>query len=683
MSSDRFPTDVLSQALAEAIGGRRVRAGVFTTFSFDPGFFEINVLPLLFDQSFSQVDKVRRIQLEDALRDVEELAVYYDRRALAQNGEPAQLDYGRIDVSRATGVFHPKLILLLVESVMGSNGARDEEPEQSLLVGIQSANLTRAGWWDNLECGHFEEIHSLSVSDDRIPFRKDLLSLVLQVRRSSPDDEEHRALDRIHRFLLDDTCSEEFSHVRSSDRWHTQIFCGQDRRDFSGWLKALRVDRWEWNLEILSPYFDDSGAGPLRALIETLEPRESRVLLPRDQERGARVSQATYDAVGELARWSDPPQQLVRRGRDKTSDKLPDRGVHAKLYRLWNSDGRDLLIVGSVNLTSAAHSNWQAGNLEAAFLVDVSSQRPRRGWWLKPLDVESEPTQFVEQSPSETEETDSVPIALSLRFDWANERLAYRLASGKRGFQIQETSGAPLADVGAPTPGDWIELSAPIGQKMAEILRSTSFLRVVHPAGSWRVLVREESMGHRPSLLMALTPEEILEYWALLSPEQRAVFLETRLGVETEHQGLAVTRREALHSHSTLFDRFAGIFHAFGCLERYLQEAVEGGRIREAEARLLGAKYDSLPSLLEKTLASQETDPVHKYVTFLCAEQARERAVFAYPELLEAHPLPLANLDRLLARRAELRAAVGDAGVADSEAFFAWYEEAFLGELTG
>ena len=107
-----IPLAVLSQQLSEAIDNRRVRSAVFTTYSFDPGFFELQVLPLLFDQSFSQVDKVRRIQLEDAMGSLNHLAVYYDQSALAQDGEPAQLDYRRIDLRRRTGCFHPKVILL-------------------------------------------------------------------------------------------------------------------------------------------------------------------------------------------------------------------------------------------------------------------------------------------------------------------------------------------------------------------------------------------------------------------------------------------------------------------------------------------------------------------------------------------------------------------------------------------
>ena len=61
-STSKLPMSVLSDRLSEAIGSRRVRVGVFSTFNFDPGFFELHVLPVLFDQSFSQVDKVRRIR---------------------------------------------------------------------------------------------------------------------------------------------------------------------------------------------------------------------------------------------------------------------------------------------------------------------------------------------------------------------------------------------------------------------------------------------------------------------------------------------------------------------------------------------------------------------------------------------------------------------------------------------
>ena len=109
--SEMIPQAVLGEELQERLKGRRVRAAVFTTFTFDPGFFELHILPCLFDRPFSQIDKIRRIQLEDALRSVDEVAVYYDRAGLTAEAQPAQLDFRRFDVGRRTGLFHPKLML--------------------------------------------------------------------------------------------------------------------------------------------------------------------------------------------------------------------------------------------------------------------------------------------------------------------------------------------------------------------------------------------------------------------------------------------------------------------------------------------------------------------------------------------------------------------------------------------
>ena len=166
----RWPEAVLARRFVDVLRGRRLRSAVFTTFSFDPGFFELQVLPLLFPQSFSQADKVRLLQLEDALRDVDHLAVYYDRRALSQDAEPARLDYRRIDVRRRAGAFHPKLAFLLVEEPR-ETGDEPGGTRESLVVACLSANLSRSGWWENVECVHIEEIRERPAH--RVPFRRD------------------------------------------------------------------------------------------------------------------------------------------------------------------------------------------------------------------------------------------------------------------------------------------------------------------------------------------------------------------------------------------------------------------------------------------------------------------------------------------------------------------------------
>lgn len=681
MTRGGIPTDVLSQSIEDAIAGRRVRAGVFTTYTFDPGFFELHVLPLLFDQSFSHVDKVRRIQLEDALYGLNDLAVYYDRMALAPDAEPAQLDYRRIDVRRRTGCFHPKVALLLVDEKgrEPDDSGEDRRPKvrQSLIVAILSANLTRGGWWESVECAHIQEIRDYETDGSRCSFRGDLIQLITRIRECADEGEDHGALDTIHRFLLQRTQTWDFAVSRWKDRFLTRIFFGQQQMTFAQWLADLGMAHYEWNLEVISPFFDASGARPLEDLVNRLKPRKTLVYLPRDNDGTALVSADAYKAIGAIATWSDLPWDIVAREGRQKAESLPPRYVHAKVYRFWSKNGPNVLVVGSVNLTTPAHSHAAAGNMEAAFLLD-GSEKTSAQWWLQP--AEREARRFAEKPPAEDEPSSPAFLDLSLRYDWATHELFYRLTEkSEGGFTVLERSGRVLFHIEAPRIGKWTACPADAASRVEEILPSTSFVDVEHAKGRWRLLVREENMSHRPSLLRHLTPEEILEYWSLLTPEQRADFVERREGGEVE--GIPVASREPGVVPQTLFDRFAGLFHSFGCLRRSVDESIGAGRLRDAEALLLGAKYDSLPSLLQKTIDRQDADPVMRYATFLCARQVWNAVARNHREFVQGGKPRAAALESLLARLDEVRKAVPTKGIKDADAFFSWYEKAFLREL--
>ncbi len=88
-----------------------------------------------------------------------------------------------------------------------------------------------------------------------------------------------------------------------------------------------------------------------------------------------------------------------------------------------------------------------------------------------------------------------------------------------------------------------------------------------------------------------------------------------------------------------MFDRLAGYFHAFTCLERAVQEAIESGRVKEANYRLFGKKYDSLGNLLDKVASSTEgTDAVDRYVIVMCARQLCQQIARAYPNTVLSRP---------------------------------------------
>ncbi len=609
---------------------------------------------------------------------VDHLAVYYDRRALAQDGEPAQLDYRRLDVSRSTGYFHPKVILLLVDEhhEAGGEASDAEPPRQALVTGIMSANLTRAGWWENVECAHIEEVKDRDSEDDRCTFRPDLLSLVQRLQQSASDGDDQSALDKIKAFLSPRPERISFEKNQSGGTHHTRIFGAQSQTTLSDWLRQLDFDSEALNLEVISPYFDERGEGPLRDLVGALRPREIRVYLPFEADGAPQVTRATYEAIAALGetRWARLPGEVTKRGKDDSSERLAPRRVHAKVYRLWKQGGPDLLVVGSPNLTKAGHSGAAAGNLEAAFFVDITDMGYRRRWWLEPL--ERNPERFAPEETTEADGLDKVGLDLSLQFDWGTKRLSYRLKeSTAYGFKVLTTAGELLATVSGWQCGNWTPLGSAASSRLEEILVSTSFLLVEHRGQPWRVLVREENMGHRPSLLAQLTPEEILEYWSLLTPYQRAQFLEPHIIDQIE--GLAVAPVKPLHLRNTLFDRFAGIYHAFACLERAVDTALADGRDNEAEARLLGAKFDSLPNLLRKTLERPGDDPIPSYVTFLCARQLREELGSRHREFFSQRTRHVKQLDKQLDHLPTLRNSI-ELDDADADRFMQWYEDAFL-----
>ncbi|MCK4785983.1 MAG: hypothetical protein KAV87_19660, partial [Desulfobacteraceae bacterium] len=384
MTTKYIPQKVLSQQLGDKIAGRRIRTAVFTTYTFDPGFFETHILPVLFDKPFHQVEKVRRIQMEDAIRSLDEVAVYYDRAALSQEAQPAQLDFRRIDVRKATGAFHPKLILLLVEN---HTGEENSDPDDlSLIVAALSANLTRAGWWENVETGHIDEIPNRDCPDSRTAFRKDILSMIQRLKGCCAYDEDHSALDRIHEFLIHRANRNPIIQVTMNGRYHTRLFCGQ--KNLPAMLEELKLYRDCENLEIISPYFDKTPGQTLQKIINAVEPSRVRVFLPRNMDGSAAVTEETYNAINDLdnVEWANLPDDFLRPGGRKNIDNMPPRRVHAKVYRFWMKGGSNITLVGSINLTSPGHSHSGAGNFEAAFLYDISDENFPNRWWLELLE---------------------------------------------------------------------------------------------------------------------------------------------------------------------------------------------------------------------------------------------------------------------------------------------------------
>ena len=664
-----IPHGVLSEHFQNIINGRKVIAGVFLTYKFDPQFFEQYVLPVILDIPLSHVSQIKLVQLEDALQSIKDgIAVYYDQNGLEQKGS-SRLDIQRIPVRYKTGIFHPKNVFLLLEET-------DEEGQkiQSLIISCLSANLTEAGWWRNVEVCHTEEINE----GDLTRLREDLKTLFDTIVNNVGDrvSDDHKALRSIRAFLRKTDQREK----RSTDGLlHTHFFDG--RGTFPDFLYDATAGSLQgMYLEIISPYLD---AGPeLKPLIELIEkfnPKEVRVFLPHEVTGQASCSKEVFKWVREQPNvlWGHLPKNILQLGK---GENFGQRFVHAKVYRFFLQNPKtEILFVGSVNLTTAAHQ--RGGNLETGFLVETLPPR-RPEWWLEP--IRTSPDSFVEKTSKE-ENITSRGTRLSIRFYWGSLKSeAYWDDETLSPELYVENNGEQLFKLEPLVPKIWTPLSSAISSTLQRVLKSTSMLSVRGDGEDKGLfLVQEEEMSHRPSLLYDLTAADILKYWSLLTVEQRAAFIEAHSSyLANTDEGLAlVTQIPSIVEKDTFFDRFAGIFLSFTCLERKIREDIANENDRGTDYRLFGEKYDSLGNLLTRVMKEQEEEKgetIEHYIIMLCALQMINELRKDYPEFWKNHKHDENALKVRLDSLTILRDKIIAKDQEKMQAFMEWFDSWFL-----
>lgn len=659
----------LSKRYQEQLAGQRLRTALFTTFSFDPGFFEQEVLRLFFDIEVSHSRELRLVKLDDALRDLTARpAVYYDARALTNSDVgSARLDIERHPM-RLNGCFHPKIVCALVEAAEADgNGERP----QKLIVGCQSANLTRSGWWDNVECCRIETIEAGTKSSFVDPLKKFLRWLA----KRSPGDS--LAAAEILTFLNKEvTQYERFPKDSLATRFLFTDMAANGRSITKMLLEEAKDELRGMNLEILSPYFDaDEGSSPLDELKEgfNLNAKTLRVYLPRDEANQALVSQSVHEKYAE--HWGSLPAELLRNGSGR-------RTVHAKVYRFFKAHPkREIWFLGSVNLTRAAHQ--PGGNMECGFLVERNLEgQPRPAFLIEP--DHSKPPAFA-PACDPLEEKATLLTHLTLRYNWSTGEAHAHWALKQESSPILHltSGGIPLGTLAPLPPNDeWRRLPQDITAALKQRLEATALVAVSDDTGSTaHILVMEDGMSHKPSLLHTLSAADILRYWSMLTPEQRSAFLEERLGLlllSAAPDDFTLKQAPLSSTHGSLFDRCAGFFHAFHTVEKSVREAVKEKRFTHAITRLFGKKHDSLGHLLDRLESTDDPiqDDVDRHVILLCARQSLDYLRAAEPDFWAEHK---SDASALYGRVNALRETTRSRLVTQLDAeFLTWFEKEFL-----
>lgn len=146
------------EQMASIFEGGDIDHALITTFNFDPGFFERNVLPLICGLTLDDL----KTRSQDALtRDMyyplqkTKVAVAYDQGVL-QGVSGGGLRYTILPQHQANGFFHAKLIVLAGKSDTG-------EPLATVMVG--SGNMTLSGWAENIEAATWISVNRKNAKE--------------------------------------------------------------------------------------------------------------------------------------------------------------------------------------------------------------------------------------------------------------------------------------------------------------------------------------------------------------------------------------------------------------------------------------------------------------------------------------------------------------------------------------
>ncbi|EED31274.1 conserved hypothetical protein [gamma proteobacterium NOR5-3] len=661
---------VVSEELSSHLANSTVKAAVFTTYTFDPEFFELEVIPLLLsgNRAFSSDSRVKQFQVREALRESQiPLDVFYDLPMYRREGScsPA-MEYAFHGIHRGNNAFHSKLALILVED-------HDEEGE-CLMVAAGSNNLTRAGWWSNIECVHWEFVYSGACSLRFLNQLKRDVAWLQEQRRIAPQRSDP-ALDKIARFL------EECKSTRdAADVSYYGLTSVDGAGAFQGFLireAGNRMSYSNYNLEIISPFFASDVNNTEHEYFFKLGVVSIQMLLPEDSEGNALCDEAYFEHINnepdiQWARWSDDSDTLLGR-RSQVF-----RPLHAKIYHFYNAK-QSWAFVGSVNFTHKAMRE----NIEAGFFVKLNGAGPL----LKPIRRPSSVEKFApieEAFPGLLAEEETQTPQIDLAYDWTEQVL-----TGVTDPHLSYTITI-FTPEGRAAVADWaITGTERVWEgdvtALEGLLRNGSLVKVggyntrsgeAFPPQT--VMLMQTGWTHKPLGLPELSAAEILAIYARLTPEQREQIIIAPIIRQLVLAGEAGDLTLPLDEHlpEQFFSEYAEIFNAFRHLRKRLSQALEDDNQVTLNYYLSGKGMDSLPTLIEHVTSEESSEAaVTAYLVLLCAQEVYKDKTFR--GMPRVNTLEKSVRKQIVYLKSSGAIRLENDSPARRKAFFKWFESQF------
>ncbi|MBR7793955.1 hypothetical protein KDM87_15285 [Undibacterium sp. FT147W] len=301
---------------------------LLTTFNFDPGFFEKNVLPLICGFS---VDDLKTKSLDALSRDMfhplkkMKVVVAYDQ-AVMQGASGGGIRYSFLPKHQKNGFFHAKIIVL-------SGFDAKQNPKATVMV--SSGNMTLSGWGSNIEMPAWVEVNQENAQE------------LLGFYRYLNHTELQSGIDILQRI--------------SGKEDSPKLFLQYPSKNRGTLFERMFEPRLSGDIQIYSPYWSEDAINTFRS----------------------KVKVHCYPALGNLGyNFPVPPEKLEGSTIQVCAIKGEESFRHAKAY-FW----ANYMAIGSANCTmQALHSK---NNIEAMLLFEDYPQpqvlsEPLKNWNIEP-----------------------------------------------------------------------------------------------------------------------------------------------------------------------------------------------------------------------------------------------------------------------------------------------------------
>lgn len=656
----------ISDLVADYLEGSLVRAAFFSTYSFEPDFFELEIMPLLmsrksdqnrgtYQPALSTNDAIRWQQLERLMTQRHiDISVVYDPTVYRCERSP-RLEVAYNGYSPRKGCQHAKLIAMVLES------PDEESLNGGVLFGAGSFNLTRAGWWDNIECGHFVLLTSDWAPKNVCSEIIGALTFYQQVTTNS-DTALQKVIEAIE------------SLPKTADDDQLAFYFTTGERSFTDFI----FDQGNYSqLEVISPYFAESGES--RVIRDFLSQFESRrVFLPLDpyDDNRAKVAKDVYEQLSKQdVQWCGWRKKLTK---TLVENDVP-RALHAKVYRMSSATSVDLFI-GSVNFSYKAFQD----NVEAGFLIKQCGEA-------RLLSDKAITAQSFDESRGELhgdvdDERSGFPV-MNLSYCWKSHVLSLINSSSEWPHPIKlfNASKEELARI------EWVNgESQPqvhvIQDCLEQHLKNSSLVTAASHDGEQQPISRElilsqQNVFARPSVLPPLSLTDLLSIFRGMSSSKMLQVTEhyARLSELASMYSSNEEFTDKLQAESrNFFSEFSEINSAFYHLNQTLCQAREDGDQLTLDYYLLGKQPDSLHGALQlltvKTEPGKAIAPVIRYLSLISIQDTLQRVEPVDNELSNLVSTAIYDLED--SNTLQLTDCCDDPSY--NRKFFAWFKREFL-----